>query len=636
MAITLSVALGIAALGASPVRAAGLEQIEHVVLFMQENRAFNHYFGTMAGVRGFNDPNVQINSDGRSVWYQVVDSSLSNETDYLLPWYLNYLGGNWSEATQCMVAGSNAYDANHAALNGDLNNHWATNNTPWSWGYFKREDLPVHFAMAEAYTINDMYQEGQITATNPNRVTWVSGSINAPGSPTNLNGTGGVYIDNNETPGCETGPDGLYSCYPLTWETTFEVYERLNVSWQVWQNTDNFDDNPNAWFEQYQDAPTNSSLHIHGDSFQYTLDDFISAAANGTLPQVSIIVGQEELSEHPPWMPKDGAWLQQQIFDAVVNSPVYNSTVLIISYDETGGFGDSVTPFHSPAGTQGEWIEDPLGEFGQVYTGPGFRVPSWIVSPWTRGGRVFTERCDHNSQILFVEKWLEAKGYNDVELSGMATWRRENMCDLVNAFDFSNPDYSIPSIPAAEVPHTDSDGNFDGTTLCEATYTTQTPPVPYGNQTLEDSLFFEDGFKEVVGALTEGRYLTFEIDGFALTNPFSDADGTGLISISQATSSHESENQRWVIHYSQGEQSGIFQISSALDGRFIGDFGLLVPASQQAELAADFKIAFLGNGGGYSLQYDGGNFLTVLGDEVLDSAASTADGFQIYSVSYHN
>lgn len=121
-----------------------------------------------------------------------VDSTLSNETDYLLPWYLNYLGGNWSEATQCMVAGSNGYDANHLALNGDLNNHWATENTPWSWGYFKREELPVHFAMAEGYTVNDMYQEGQITATNPNRVTWVSGSINA---------TGAAYIDNNETPG---------------------------------------------------------------------------------------------------------------------------------------------------------------------------------------------------------------------------------------------------------------------------------------------------------------------------------------------------------------------------------------------------------------------------------------------------
>ena len=91
-----------------------------------------------------------------------------------------------------MVAGDNGYKSNHLALNGDLNNHWAINNTPWSWGYFKRDELPVHFAMAEGYTISDMYQEGQMTATNPNRVTWVSGTINA---------TGAAYIDNNETPG---------------------------------------------------------------------------------------------------------------------------------------------------------------------------------------------------------------------------------------------------------------------------------------------------------------------------------------------------------------------------------------------------------------------------------------------------
>lgn len=130
---------------------------------------------------------------------------MSDKTDYLLPWHLNYLGGDWPNATQCMVAGDNGYASNQAALNQDLNNHWATNNTPYSWGYFKREDLPVHFAMAEAYTINDMYQEGQIMATNPNRVTWVSGTINAPGSPTNPNGTGGTYIDNNETPGMASG-----------------------------------------------------------------------------------------------------------------------------------------------------------------------------------------------------------------------------------------------------------------------------------------------------------------------------------------------------------------------------------------------------------------------------------------------
>lgn len=105
-----------------------LADIKHVVLFMQENRAFDHYFGTMSGVRGFSDPNVQVNGN-RSVFYQDVNSKLSNDTDYLLPWYLNYLGGTWPEATQCMVAGDNGWQDNHAALNGDLNNHWAIGNT---------------------------------------------------------------------------------------------------------------------------------------------------------------------------------------------------------------------------------------------------------------------------------------------------------------------------------------------------------------------------------------------------------------------------------------------------------------------------------------------------------------------------
>jgi phospholipase C len=92
-----------------------------------------------------------------------VDSTLSNKTDFLLPWYLNYLGGNFSEATQCMTAGDNGWNDNHAALNNDLNNKWALNKTPWSWGHFKRTDLPVHFGIAEGWTVGDMYQESVVS-----------------------------------------------------------------------------------------------------------------------------------------------------------------------------------------------------------------------------------------------------------------------------------------------------------------------------------------------------------------------------------------------------------------------------------------------------------------------------------------
>lgn len=316
------------------VSSGSLADIDHVVLFMQENRAFDHYFGTMAGVRGFSDPNVQI-TNGKPVWYQDVDSALTNASDYLLPFYLNYLGGSWEEATQCMIAGDNGWNDNHAALNDGLNNKWALNNTPWSWGHFTRKELPIHFALAEGWTVGDMYQESVIASTNPNRVSWISGSINAPGSPQSPD-EGGITIDNNEIPGCQ-GPN--LNCYPLKWKTTPEIYQSQGVTWQVYQDIDNFDDNALAWFQQYQLAPNNSQLAIHGMTF-LGLDTFYAQAASGTLPEISYIVGPAELSEHPPYQPKDGAWLQRAVAEAVINSPKYKNTVLIISWDGKIPFAD--------------------------------------------------------------------------------------------------------------------------------------------------------------------------------------------------------------------------------------------------------------------------------------------------------
>jgi phospholipase C len=128
----------------------------------------------------------------------------------------------------------------------------------------------------------------------------------------------------------------------------------------------------------------------------------------------------------------------------------------MLSYDETGGWGDHVVPYTSPNGTEGEWIIDPYDtDFGLVPMGPGtnssgkslyfkctdivlgFRLPFYIVSPFTRGGNVFTEHADHNSQIMFIEKWLASKGFN-VETEQMPAWRRQHMSDLTKAFDFEN------------------------------------------------------------------------------------------------------------------------------------------------------------------------------------------------------
>lgn len=103
-------------------------------------------------------------------------------------------------------------------------------------------------------------------------------------------------------------------------------------------------------------------------------------------------------------------------------------------------------------------MKDPYGNFGQVYSGPGFRLPFYIISPWTRGSNVYVEHADHSSQIKFVgkylhgvarphivcnsrlkpnaEQWLKTKGKN-VVTDQIPAWRRANMADLTKAFDFS-------------------------------------------------------------------------------------------------------------------------------------------------------------------------------------------------------
>ena len=99
-----------------------LKDIKHVILFMQENRAFDHYFGTMAGVRNFDDPNMQMNEKtNKSILYQPVDGSIKpkppKDVKELAYWYLNQGGDKYKEATQCMVGGSNGWQENHAAWN---------------------------------------------------------------------------------------------------------------------------------------------------------------------------------------------------------------------------------------------------------------------------------------------------------------------------------------------------------------------------------------------------------------------------------------------------------------------------------------------------------------------------------------
>lgn len=457
-------------------------------------------------------------------------------------------------------------------------------------------------------------------------MTWLSGSVNAPGGPQSPDQGGNPYIDNNITPGCETGG---FNCYPLKWKTVGEYYEEAGTTWQVFQNVDNFDDNSYARFQQFQDAEPGSSLFNRGMK-GLSLDTFYAQAANGTLPEVSYIVGPMELSEHPPYSPHDGAWLQHQVAQAVLNSPKYNKTVLMVSYDETGGWFDHVDPYRSPKGTSGEWINDPYDQVGYTFVGPGFRLPFYIVSPWTRNGGVYTAHSDHNSQILFVEQWQAAKGRN-VTTDEMVSWRRSHMSDLTDAFDFDHPDYSIPNLPAPQTPHTDSSGNYDGSSYCQSLYSEVQPPVPYsGSGVISDMASqVEQGFKPMRGMLTEGRHLVLEANGFALAQKTTFASAVVL---GRATTRHDTPAQRWIAH-AVVIGGADFTLSDDGSRNYICESGLLCGDARNAVV---FTVSYA-RGRGYAFKVKGTQSYLSIGGRGSSSYASLTGGlgyWQGYSVSY--
>ncbi|KAK2601767.1 hypothetical protein QQS21_004651 [Conoideocrella luteorostrata] len=633
-------------------QAGSLKDIKHIILFMQENRSFDHYFGTMAGVRNFGDPNVQVNN-GIPVWRQHT-SQTKNGVNVLSPWHINYLGGDWKDATQCMGGGSNGWDQMHGAWNNGRGDGWVTSDTDYSMGYYKRQDVPTHWDIAEGWTVMDNSHQSVLGVTDPNRIMWMSGTVNTAGSPSNLDGKGGNILSNRASPGCDSAGN---NCFPFVWKTTPEYLQDAGISWRVWQDFDNFEDNMLAYFKQYQDAPKGNVLRDNGISFP-GLQAFYDACANGTLPQVSWIVGPQEQSEHAPNMPIDGAWLQKNVVEAVMNSPVYNETALIISYDEQGGWADHVIPPVAPKDAAGEWITDPFNaKNGQLPLGPGPRIPRFIISPWTRGGHVFSETGDHTSDIMFLEAWAAAHGYNMTN-SNITPWRRQHMTNMVNAFDFESPDYSLPQITAVRTPEPRTDNNWSGDlslgsltgpwvgpAKCTNGYSHGNyPKVPYGKPNAEQNMdaLVEEGFKQIRGSITEGRYVTIESNGLALARSKTSNEVIAL----PAPKAHEDAKQRWILQTTDGNRFGnSFYVQSASDKLYIAKNGSLTTKQSEAQA---FIFEFKPGGSTYTLRLNGavsGKYVSLSKVSKRDNKcrdigkvnwAGDAGLFKVYGVSYHN
>jgi phospholipase C len=419
-----------------------MKDVEHVVILIQENRSFDHYFGTMRGVRGFGD-RFTIPIDGApSVWHQ------QGESGVILPYHLDASAGN----AQRVDGAPHGYLDGHYAWDHGRLGRWPSYKQPQSMGYYTEAELPFQFALAEAFTVCDAYFASMHAGTNPNRLYAFTGTID----PHRTNG--GPAIDNShDTLG---DPEDGY-----TWTTYAERLEAAGVSWCLYQDfEDNFTDNPLVGFRTFRDAYRNdpsSPLAQKGLGSKLsnaTLDGFRDDVVAGRLPSVSWIVGPAAYSEHPgPSSPVQGAYYVQQVLEALVASPdVFRKTALIVTFDENDGFFDHApspcAPSRDSSGRlmgastvddSGErYRDDGRGLLDGFPHGPGMRVPTWIISPWTRGGWVCSETFDHTSILRFLECRF------GVEEPNISPFRRAMCGNLCSAFDFETPNEDlVPALP---------------------------------------------------------------------------------------------------------------------------------------------------------------------------------------------
>jgi phospholipase C len=400
------------AMAATPAHVRGsLRDVEHIVILMQENRSFDHYFGAMPGVRGFHDPHAIKLPNGDSVFKQPYPGSAQG---FLRPFHYD------THRTSAQVTPGLPHDWSdqHQAWDGGAMDAWISAKGPDTMGYFTREDIPFHWALAEAFTICDDYHSSVIGPTNPNRLHMWTGWLDADGR------YGPPAYENSES---ADDPN-------LTWTTYPERLEMAGVTWRIYQEEDNYGDNSLEWFQQFANAKKTSPLHQRAMRNK-SAGWFEYDAKHDLLPQVSWLVAPSAQTEHPNWMPAAGAQYISSKLDAIASNPeVWAKTAFILTYDENDGQFDHVRPIVPPPGTPGEFVNG-------LPVGLGFRVPTIVVSPWTTGGYVCSDTFDHTSLIRLLERRFGVVEPN------ISAWRRHTVGDLTSAFRFAQGIRPYPADP---------------------------------------------------------------------------------------------------------------------------------------------------------------------------------------------
>ncbi len=373
--------------------------IQHVLVACQENRSFDNYFGYYPNAGKFGVPANYSQPDG--------NGGTATPSHTIFP-FTSDISHTWQTI-------HNEWDK------GRMDGFYTADGSD-ALSYYDGSDLQYYYGVAGAFTLCGNYFCSVLGPTVPNRLSLVSATC------------GGYTLDS-------LGGGGV------DWPTIADLLDAHKITWKCYNLGLGLGSNPSlehfnglTFFQKWQ----------NDSRLQFSEDDYHNDLNNGTLPQVSFLITEDLISEHPP---ADIQWGQQKMADVIAKlmaSSAWQSSALFLTYDEGGGFFDHVAPPQLDA------------------YGLGFRVPMLVVSPYARRGYISGQVYEHASILKFIERRFglptlasinhqfdtSTPGSNNDAANGASTGPAapprdglRQIGDFYEAFDFTqNPNY-YPSLP---------------------------------------------------------------------------------------------------------------------------------------------------------------------------------------------
>jgi len=398
--------------------------INHIVYIIQENITFDHYFGTYPGADGipgdlklalrpgdkpevapFHLNKTSLPHDLNHSWQAALEAYDGGKMDGFLwaewPRALRYYWqgevpdinpGEVQPVSGLSEAGAPLFDPN--TRDGQLSGKKpksAPAGRPPDWvlntvSYYDYHEIPNYWEYARRYTLCDRFFSSLTGPSEPNHLYTVAAQ------------SGGLV--NNPGPAI-AHKDGVYN-----FKTAAELLDSNGITWKY------YDEKPNPRLHSLWN-PLPGFKNFSPDSALMknvvSLADFFTDIKNARLPSVCWIVPTGPDSEHPPWDSARGMWHVTGLVNAIMNSPYWKDTAIIITWDDFGGFYDHVAP-------------PKVDRYGY-----GFRVPALVISPYARAGFVDHTQFDFTSPLKLIETRFNLPALTDRD-------RAAN--DMLSCFDF--------------------------------------------------------------------------------------------------------------------------------------------------------------------------------------------------------